>query len=127
MFLGGLLLIAFPAIIAGIIYLAWEPSLDESRDIVIIVYAVLGATFFFAAIVVTTAVGMAAIGLFSRVRSLMDESVSPTLQSVKEAADTVRGTTEFVSKTAIAPLVKTYSAFAGIKKALGVLGKIRGK
>jgi hypothetical protein len=127
MILGGLLLIAFPAIIAGIIYVAWEPSLDESRDIVIIVYAVLGATFFFAAIVVTAAVGMAVIGLFSKMRSLMDESVSPTLQSVKDAADTVRGTTEFVTKTAITPVVKTYGAFAGLKKGLSVLGKVKGK
>ena len=120
-------MIGLPAIIAGIIYLIWEPSLGESRDIVVIVYGVLGATFFFVAIVVAVAAGMAVIGLFSKLRSLMDESVSPTLQSVKEAADTVRGTAEFVSKTAIAPVVKTYGAFAGIKKGLGVLGKVKGK
>jgi hypothetical protein len=46
---------------------------------------------------------------------------------MRATADTVRGTTEFVSKTAIAPVVKAYGAFAGIKKGLGVLGKVKGK
>jgi hypothetical protein len=81
-----------PAIIAGAIYAAWEPSLSESRDIVVVVFGIVGATFFFAALVITTAVGLAAMGLFNKLRSLIDESVA-----------------------------KAYGTFAGIKKGLGVL------
>ncbi len=118
---------ALPAIIAGAIYAIWSPSLDESRDIVVIVYGVVGATFFFAALVITTAVGIAIFGMISKLRSLLDESVVPALNSVKEAADTVRGTTEFVGRAAVAPVAKVYGTFAGIKKGLTVLAGLKGK
>ena len=85
------------------------------------VFGIVGATFFFAALVVTTAVGLAAMGLFNKLRSLIDESVAPALGAVKDAADTVRGTTEFVGRTAVSPVAKAYGTFAGIKKGLSVL------
>ncbi|HEU0075380.1 MAG TPA: hypothetical protein VFS30_15345 [Dehalococcoidia bacterium] len=120
-------MIALPAIIAGAIYAIWEPSLDESRDIVVVVFGIVGATFFFAALVITTAVGMAAFGLFSKLRSLIDESVAPALSAVKDAADTVRNTTEFVGRTAVTPVAKAYGTFAGIKKGLSVLSGLKGR
>jgi hypothetical protein len=123
--LGGLLLIALPAIIAGVIYAIWEPSLEESRDIVVVVYGIFGASFFFAALVITVATGMATMGLFAKLRSLIDESVAPALQAVKDAADTIRGTTEFVGRTAVSPVAKAYGTFAGIKKGLGVLSGLK--
>ena len=116
-----------PAIIAGVIYAIWSPSLEEGRDIVVIVFGVVAATFFFAALVITTAVGLASIGLVNKVRSLIDESVAPALGAVKDAADTVRGTTEFVGRTAVAPVAKAYGAFAGVKKGLSVLSGLKGR
>jgi hypothetical protein len=116
-----------PAIIAGIIYAIWSPSLDEGRDIVVIVYGVIGATFFLTACVVTAAVGIGVYGMIAKVRSILDDSVVPALTSVKDAADTVRGTTEFVGRTAVAPVAKAYGTFAGIKKALTVLSTIKGR
>ena len=102
-------------------------SMGDLRDIVVIVWGIISAVFFFVAIFVVLMVGFSVKGLMKKVHELLDESVKPTLGSVKEAADTVRGTTEFVGKTAITPLVKTYGAFAGLKKGLGMLGKVRGK
>jgi hypothetical protein len=102
-------------------------SLGDLRDIVVIVWGIISALFFFVAIIVALMLGFSIKGLLKKVHEVLDESVKPTLGSVKEAADTVRGTTEFVSKTAIAPVVKAYGAFAGIKKGLGVLGKVKGK
>jgi hypothetical protein len=122
-----LIVIALPAIIAGAIYAIWTPSLSESRDIVVVVFGIVGATFFFAALAITTAVGLATLGLFNKLRSLIDESLAPTLHSVKDAADTVRGTTEFVGRTAVAPVAKFYGTFAGIKKGLGVLSGLKGR
>jgi hypothetical protein len=116
-----------PAIIAGAIYAIWEPSLEESRDIVVVVFGIVGATFFFASLVVVTAVGMGVVGLFSKLRSLIDESVAPALGAVKDAADTVRNTTEFVGRTAVTPVAKAYGTFAGIKKGLGVLSGLKGR
>jgi hypothetical protein len=123
----GLIVIAMPAIIAGVIYAIWTPSLEESRDIVVIVFGIVSATFFFAALVITTAVGLASIGLVNKLRSLIDESVAPALGAVKDAADTVRGTTEFVGRTAVAPVAKAYGTFAGLKKGLSVLSGLKGR
>jgi hypothetical protein len=102
-------------------------SLADLRDIVVIVWGIISAIFFFVAIIVALMIGFSVKGLLRKVHELVDENVKPTLGSVKEAADTLRGTTEFVGRTAIAPVVKTYGAFAGLKKGLGVLGKVRGK
>jgi hypothetical protein len=102
-------------------------SLGDLRDIVVIVWGIISALFFLVGIVVALMLGFSVKGLLKKLHELIDESVKPTLGSVKEAADTVRGTTEFVSKTAITPVVKAYGAFAGIKKGLGVLGKVKGK
>jgi hypothetical protein len=127
MILIGLIVVAMPAIIAGVIYAIWTPSLEESRDIVIIVLGVVSATFFFVALVITSAVGLASIGLVNKLRSLIDESVAPALGAVKDAADTVRGTTEFVGRTAVAPVAKAYGTFAGLKKGLSVLSGLKGR
>ena len=102
-------------------------SLADLRDIVIVVWGIISALFFFFALIVVLMLGFSVKGLLSKVHVLLDESVKPALGSVKEAADTVRGTTEFVGRTAVTPVVKTYGAVAGIKKGLGVLGKVRGK
>jgi hypothetical protein len=123
----GLIVVALPAIIAGAIYAAWEPSLEESRDIVVIVFGIVTATFFFAALVMVTAVGLAAVGFFGKLRSLVDDSVAPALNAVKEAAETVRGTTDFMGKTAVAPVARAYGTVAGLKKALDVLSAFRNR
>ena len=102
-------------------------SLADVRDIVVIVWGIISALFFLFAIVVVLIIGFSIKGLLNKVHLLMDESIRPTLGSVKEAADTVRGTTEFVSRTAVTPVVKTYGAVAGVKRGLGVLSRVRGK
>ena len=102
-------------------------SLGDMRDIVVIVWGIISAIFFLFAIVVVLIVGFSVKGLLNKVHNLLDESVKPALGAVKDAADTIRGTTEFVSRTAITPVVKTYGAMAAIRRGLGVLGKVRGK
>src|SRR5690606_29954109 len=102
-------------------------SLADLRDIVVIVWGIISAIFFLVGIIVTMVVGFSIKGLLNKANGMLDESVKPALASVRDAADTVRGTTEFVGRTAITPVVKTYGAMAGIKKGLGVLGKVRGR
>lgn len=96
-------------------------SLAEIRDAFIIVYGTIGIVFFVVASIITLVVGFSLRSLVKNLNSLLDESVRPTLASVKDTADTVRGTTEFVGRTAVAPLVKTYGTLAGLKKGLSVL------
>jgi hypothetical protein len=97
-------------------------SLADFRDGFIIVYGTLGIIFFAVAIFVTLFTFFAVKGLLGKVNTMMDESIKPAVASIKDAADTVRGTTEFVGKTAVTPIARTYGAFAGLRKGLSVLG-----
>jgi hypothetical protein len=102
-------------------------TLAELRDVVIVVWGVISALFFAAALIVVLMIGFSARGLFNIVKGMLDDSVKPTLTSVKDAADTVRGTTEFVGRNAVTPVVRAYGTVAGVKKGLSVLGSFKGK
>ena len=102
-------------------------SIADVRDVVIIVYGIIGVIFFLVAVIVLAIVGFGVRGLIRAVKDMLDDSVKPTLESVKGAAETVRGTTEFVSKTAVSPIVRTYGAFAGARKGLSVLAGLAGR
>jgi len=102
-------------------------TLAELRDVVIVVWGVISAIFFLVAIFVVALLGFSVKGLLNNVKGMMDESVRPTLTSVKDAADTVRGTTEFVGRTAVTPVVRAYGTVAGVKKGLSVLSGIKGR
>ena len=99
----------------------------DVRDIVVIVYGIIGIVFFAIAAIVLLMLGLTVKGLLRSVSEMLDESVKPTMESIKNAADTVRGTTEFVGKTAVSPIVKTYGAFAGLRKGIGVLSGLSGR
>jgi hypothetical protein len=102
-------------------------SVADLRDWVIVIYGIIGIIFFFVAVIVTIVMFFTVKSLLRAVRNALDESVVPALSSVREAADTVRGTTEFVGRTAVAPVAKAYGTFAGIKKGLSVLSGLRGQ
>ncbi|HWO73183.1 MAG TPA: hypothetical protein VNN21_06455 [Dehalococcoidia bacterium] len=102
-------------------------SLAEARDVVVIVYGIIGILFFLIALIVLVVVGFAAKGLIQTARGLLDESVKPAIDSVKDAAETVRGSTEFVARTAVAPVVRVYGAAAGVRKGLSVLAGLTGR
>lgn len=102
-------------------------SLGDVRDIVIIVWGVIGVIFFVVALIVAIMLYFMLKGLFKSVNGLVDDSVRPTLNSVRNAAETMRGTTEFMGKTAVTPVVRAYGTFAGVKRGLSVLTSIKGK
>jgi hypothetical protein len=102
-------------------------TLGEVRDVVIIVWGIIGALFFAVALIVALMIGFTSKGLLNSVKAMLDDSLKPALTSVKDAADTVRGTTEFVGRTAVTPVVRAYGTFAGVKKGLGVLTSFKGK
>jgi len=97
-------------------------SLADFRDVVIVVYGIIGVIFFFVAIVMTFAVGLTVRSLIKNANGMLDESVKPALASVQDVANTVRGTTEFVGRTTVAPIAKAYGMFSGLKKGASVLG-----
>ena len=102
-------------------------SLADIRDGFIIAYGIIGIIFFFVAVIVTIATYGAVRGLIKSIRSVLDESLKPALDSIKGTADSVRGTTEFVGTKAVAPIIRTYGMFAGLRKGLGVLSGVSRK
>jgi hypothetical protein len=96
-------------------------SLADLRDGFIIVYGAIGIIFFFVAIIVTVVTFFTVKGLASSIRDLIDDSVRPTLGSVRNTAETIRGTTEFVAETAVTPVVRTYGTIAGLRRGISVL------
>ena len=102
-------------------------SLADLRDVVIVVWGVISAIFFLIGIVIAALVGISLRKLFQKVHVLMDDDVKPTLESVKDAAETVRGTTEYASRTVVIPIAEAYATVAGVKRALSVFGKVRGR
>ncbi len=102
-------------------------TLAEIRDGFLIVYGVLGIIFFVVATIATLFVFLALRGLIRSINQLLNDSVRPTVNSVRDAAETFRGTTEFVGRTTVTPIVRTYSAFAGVRKGLGVLSGLKKK
>jgi hypothetical protein len=102
-------------------------TLADIRDVVVIVYGIIGIIFFFIGVIILLVIGFSARGLLRMVREMLNDSVKPTMASLRDAADTVRGTTDFVSRTAVTPIVKTYGAFAGARRGLGVLSNLAGR
>src|SRR4051794_14443273 len=96
-------------------------ALADLRDVVIVVYGILGIIFFFLAIVMIVAVGLTVKGLIKNVNVMLNDSVKPALASVQDVANTVRGTTDFVGRTTVAPIAKVYGMFSGVKKGASVL------
>jgi hypothetical protein len=102
-------------------------TLGDVRDVFIIIYGAAGIIFFFVGIVILIALYFTLKGLLKSVSGLMDESVKPTLASVKDVADTVRGTADVVGRNAVAPIAKTYGTVAGLRRGLGVLSGLGGR
>ena len=96
-------------------------SLEELRDLVIVVWGILGIVFLAVAIVLGLVVGLSARRLIVTARSLLRDDVQPTLRSARQTVDSVRGATSFVADTAVAPVIRVYGIFSGVRRFLSVL------
>ena len=96
-------------------------SLGELRDLVIVIWGILGIVFLAVAIVLGIVVGVSARGLIGTVQSLLRDDVQPTLRSARQTVDSIRGTTSFVADTAVAPVIRVYGVFSGVRRFLSVL------
>jgi hypothetical protein len=96
-------------------------SLEELRDLIIVVWGILGIVFLAVAIVLGIVVGISARGLIATVQSLLRDDVQPTLRSARQTVDSIRGTTSFVADTAVAPVIRVYGIFSGVRRFLSVL------
>ncbi|MGE0687521.1 MAG: hypothetical protein AB7P33_12295 [Dehalococcoidia bacterium] len=100
-------------------------TLADIRDIFIIIYGTLGIIFFVVGIVVAVIIGMSVKSLIGTVKDMVDTDIKPAVSSVREAAETVRGTTDFVGRTAVQPIAKVYGTMSGVKRGMGVLANLK--
>jgi hypothetical protein len=96
-------------------------SLEDWRDIVIIAAGSLLILLFLAALIFTVALGFASRSTLGAARSVIDTEVKPLLDNANQTVVTVRGTTTFVSETAVTPIIRVYGVVAGTRKAISVL------
>lgn len=96
------------------------------RDWVIIVTGIIIGAFFFTLLLVALVLGLVLRSILSKASSMMDENVKPLLGSAKETADHVKGTTRFVSRSAVTPIIRTAGVVAGVRRAAGVIAGLTG-
>lgn len=96
-------------------------SLEELRDLIIVIWGILGIVFLAVALVLGIVVGVSARSLITTVQSLIRDDVQPALRSARQTVDSIRGTTSFVADTAVAPVIRVYGIFSGVRRFLSVL------
>jgi hypothetical protein len=107
------------------LYSAPEPT-KTIRDISIIILALESIIVLLLLVVV--------IGMLWGLIQTLERKITPILDSTKETVNTVnetvntmRGTATFVSDTVVSPIIEVSSYVHGVKSAIQVLTKLRGK
>ena len=102
-------------------------SLDNIRDIVIIVAGSLAVLVLIAALVFTVVLGLASRALLRTLRSVLKDDLGPLLESAQQTVQTVRGTTAFIGEKAVSPIIRVYGVFPGARRAVGVVTGVVGR
>ncbi len=96
-------------------------NLADLRDIVIIVYGVLGILLFLILIAVAVGVFIIARQLNRMVHELVNDPLNPTLEEVHKTVQNVRGASEFMVDRAVHPVIRTIAVVRGVRRGVGVL------
>ena len=97
-------------------------SLQEVRDLVIIIAGGIGILMLLAGLVVTVVLGVAARALLGAARRLIQDEVTPVVESARETVEGVRGTSSFITETLVSPIIRLYGLFKGLRRFLAILG-----
>lgn len=108
------LIILIAGVVLAVIAMVQNPTTTENiRDIVIIFMAIESLLIGVALIVL--------IIQLARLTDLLVNEVKPILDSTNDTLGTIRGTTHFLSKNLVQPVVKMNSSFAAIRRATELL------
>lgn len=115
---GVILLLAL--LVTVVIYLALpDTNTERIRDIMIIIMAL---EFMFLGIAL-----MVLIVQLATLINLLQNEIIPIVESTNETANTLRGTTEFLSENLTEPVIKLNQYFAGFMKFTELIGLTRKK
>jgi hypothetical protein len=81
-------------------------DLQSARDVAIVFLALAG--------LVATLLLVVVVVLLWRLIRLLEREIRPVLANLQQTANTVRGTTEFVSDSFVSPLIRFSSFFSGV-------------
>ena len=102
-------------------------SLENLRDIVVIVYGVMGIVLMLALCVAAFGLWFAIRALSSSLQGLIADPIRPTLQEVQKTAQNIRGTSEFVADSAVHPLIRVMSIGRGLRRGVATVAGLRGR
>jgi len=102
-------------------------SLADVRDVVVIIYGVMGVVLMLALAIAAFGLWFAVRALTRQLRALLDDPVKPALEEVRKTAENVRGTSEFMTDTAVHPLIRVVAAGRGARRGIGVITGIRNR
>lgn len=109
------------AVITGLFFLSHSDAetTGRVRDIFIIVLALESLLIGAASVILVIQLAI--------LTNLVQNEVRPILASAKETVSTLRSTSQFISKRAIAPIISVSSSLAGFRKMFEIIGFIKRK
>lgn len=102
-------------------------SLENLRDIVVIVYGVMGVVLMLALCIAAFGLWFAIRALSSAVQALIADPIRPTLQEVQKTAQNIRGTSEFFADSAVHPLIRVMSIGRGVRRGVATVAGLRSR
>ena len=100
-----------------VIFLAW---IETTRDIIIIIWGILGIIFFLAGIALLYFTYRLGRGAVDRASNIVDENVKPVLGTVQTTAEGARGTASYISERVVSPIVRVTAFAAGVRRGASV-------
>lgn len=98
-----------------------DVTLQEVRDVFIIIYAVMGILFFLISIIL--AFGMfVAVRVLTRIASeAYEEQAKPMLEDVRGSVTSFRSGVEFATDQAVSPVIRVVSMARGVRRGVGAV------
>ena len=105
------LVILIVLVLAAVVMLNDPARTETIRDIVIIFLAAESVVFGLVLVILIVQV--------ARLSALIENELRPILETTNETLGTVRGTTQFLSRNMVEPVIKVNSTVAAVRRALG--------
>ena len=105
------LVILIALVVAKVVMLKDPAQTETIRDIVIIFLAAESVVFGLVLVILIVQV--------ARLTALIENELRPILESTNETLGTLRGTTQFLSRNMVSPVIRVNSTVAAIRRALG--------
>lgn len=100
---------------------------EEWRDLFLMMFTAAGTIVFILSFFFIAVIGMIATTTMLRTRRILKDNVGPAMENVRMTTSTVRTTVDFVSDYAVRPVAKAYGTFAGARKFVTVISRMRRK